>query len=486
MAKMLLLSPPFVPHYMRNARCDYVSIAQANYYPLWLSYAGALLEKYGHTVRLIDAPAARLSHDETLELIQDFQPDWAVVYASTKSQANDVQFGERIKGKTNARLVYVGPFVSINPATLLEQSEAIDAAIIREFDYPVVELADGWEFAQIKNLFYRVNGEIRQNPIRPPLSTTELDEFPFVTAFYKRHLNIWNYKVPQQRYPFVDLLTGRGCAWGRCTFCLWVHTHVPGPTYNLRSIENVIAEFRFVKEEMPEIREIFVQDDMLTNERAVELSQGLLEAGITIPWTCYSKANLEYDVLKLMKQAGCRLIHVGYESLNLTVLKNIKKGASPRQYETFTANALKAGLEIHGDFLMGAPGETRESMRATLDWAKKSGITTAQFEIINTYPTLPLYEQLKSQNALEDDEPSYPDLSHEEIRSFAKRAFAEFYFRPRYLKKILLNPWDYFFTKLGSIGAICKSIFIQRWKMGGGWGQAFAKTPVPSQVSQEK
>ncbi|RMF92945.1 MAG: radical SAM protein [Nitrospinota bacterium] len=483
MARMLLLSPPYVRNYMRNARCDYVSISQANYYPLWLAYAGALLEKRGHTVQLIDAPVLRLSHEETLDLVREFQPDWTVVYASTKSQDNDIRFGEMVKQETGSRLVYVGPFVSIDPAAVLAQSEAIDAAVIREFDYPLVELADGWEFSQIKNLFYRLDGQIVHNEIRPLLGTAELDEIPFVTAFYKRHLNIWDYKVPQQLYPFVDLLTGRGCAWGRCTFCLWVHTFVPGPVYNLRSIDNVIAEFRFVVEEMPEVKEIFVQDDMLTNERARELSQGLLEAGIRIPWTCYAKANLDAEVLRLMKRAGCRMIHVGYESLNRTVLKNIKKGASPRQYETFTRNALEAGLEIHGDFLLGAPGETRESMRETLRWAKRSGITTAQFEIINTYPTLPLYEQLKQEQALEDDEPSYPHLSREEIRAFAKRAFAEFYFRPHYLKKVLTHPRDYFLTKLGPIGEMCKSIFFRRWKMGGGWTKAISARPADPATS---
>jgi radical SAM superfamily enzyme YgiQ (UPF0313 family) len=461
--KVLLLSPPYVAEYMRNARCDYVGLSTSQWYPIWLSYCGALLEREGHPVRLIDAPAYGLDRKATTKAAQEFSPDLIVVYSSTKSEKNDIEFATSLKALTGARLVFVGPFVSILPEEILRQGPEVDFAIKGEFDFPVLELAEGREPEGIKNLFFRRDGEIKQNPLRNLLSTAELDSLPFVTDFYRRHLDLKKYKVPQELFPFVDLFTGRGCCYGQCTFCLWPHSFIRGAVYNKRSIDNVLDELEFVKEHIPQAKEVFIQDDTLPGERARELSEGILSRGLEMVWSCYARANMDYQTLALMKRAGCRNLHIGYESASNQVLKNIKKGISRERMTRFTEDAKRAGLRVHGDFLVGLNGETQESIKQTIRWAKELDPHTAQFSILNIYPATPFYEYLSEHGFIEDGEPSYPHLTSEELRRWAKRGYAEFYLNGRYIKRILRQPQVYLFGQFRPIWRMVSSIFWRRW-----------------------
>ncbi len=461
--RVLLLSPPYLPEYMRNARCDYISLSHTQWYPIWLSYCGALLEKHGHEVRIIDGPASNLSREAAMRESVAFRPEWTVVYSSTKSEASDISFAERLKELTESRLVFVGPFVSINPSEILENSARTDCAVKGEFDFPVLELVSGMSFTEIRNLCYTEDGKIVQNELRPLLTRDKLDGFPFVTDFYRRHLNLRNYQVPQELFPFVDLFTGRGCAWGVCNFCLWVHSFIPGRAYNTRSIENVIEELRYIKKEVKEAREVFIQDDTLPGERAIELSQAILEAGLDMTWSCYLRGEADFETLKLMKKAGCRTVHVGFESSNNGIIKRAGKGLTAETMAKFTEDANRAGLLVHGDFIFGFPGETRETIKETIRWAKGLNLFTAQFSLINLYPKMPLYEYLKRNNFLEDGEPSYPHLSSGEIRKLAKQAYGEYYLSWQYLRGVLRHPRERFFSQLHPIYDMFKAIFIKRW-----------------------
>jgi radical SAM superfamily enzyme YgiQ (UPF0313 family) len=448
---------------MRNARCDYVGISNTQWYPIWLSYCGALLEEHGHDVKLVDAPAAGLDHEQALTECVAFAPDWLVVYSSTKSQASDIAFASRVKAAVECKVVFVGPFVSIDPEAIVQGTSVVDCVIRGEFDFPMLELVDGQSYDKVRNLVYRKNGTIVANDVRPLLSQQELDSFPWVTDFYRRHLDLRRYQVPQELYPFVDLFTGRGCAWGLCTFCLWVHSFIPGRVYNTRSIENVIGEVDFVEREIPQAKEIFIQDDMFPPERAREFSEALLAEGLDVTWGCYLKGNVDYKTLQLMKKAGCRTVHVGYESASPAILKNIRKGITVEQMTRFTQDAARAGLLVHGDFVFGLPGETEESIVETIAWAKSLELTTAQFSLMNPYPTTPYYTFLAEHDYLRDGEPSYPHLSNEDIRHWAKRAYAEFYFRWRYMKDALLHPYERIISQRQAIWEMIKHIFWKRW-----------------------
>jgi len=461
--KILLLSPPYVPEYMRNARCDFVSLSKTQWYPLWLGYCGAVLEKHGHEIKFIDAPSYGYGHRETEDMVLSYRPDFLVIYSGRLSEDNDIEFGERLVEKLGIEAVFVGPYASINPEGLLRKTKKIKYAVKGEFEYPMLELIEGKHPAEIQNLLYKEGEEIKINKERPLLSRKELDAIPFVTAFYKKHLDLKKYKAPSEYHPFIDLMTGRGCAWGRCTYCLWVYTFIPGGAYNTRSIENVIDEFRFIKKELPDVRSVMIQDDTFTEERAFEFSDALIKAGIKLPWSCYSRGNMKYETLKIMKAAGCRNLHVGYESAGKEVLTRIKKGVTKEKMTTFTLDAKRAVLRIHGDFAIGFPEETMESVKETIKWACELRPHTAQFQLMIPFPGTPFYDELKAKGWLKSGFPDYPDLPTEEMEVMAKYAYRKFYISIPFLKQAILHPYETVFSRLKTYYRAIPAIFWKKY-----------------------
>jgi len=457
--KVLLLSAPYLKNYMRNARCDFVSLSGTQWYPLLLGYCGSWLQRCGHEVMLIDAPAYNYSFNETETIVLTFKPDWIVLYTGRLSEDNDIDFAERLKSIANSEIVIVGPYASINPMSTLCKTKTIKYLITGEFEHPVQELIEGKSKQEIANLFYKDNGEIKQNPERPYLNTSQLDAIPFVSAFFKSQLDLYKYRTPSEPYPFIDLLTGRGCKWGRCTYCLWVNTYIKGQVYNIRSIENVIEEFRYISKAMPEVKSVMIQDDTFTEERAREFSEAVLLSGIKIRWSCYARANLSYETMKLMKEAGCLNLHVGYESADNEILKKIKKGIKEEQMTRFTEEAKKAGLRIHGDFAIGFPDETKETALKTIDWACRIRPHTAQFQIMIPFPSTPFYNELVARGYFDGQRLNYPHLSHEELEVMSKRAYKRFYISLPYIIEVLKNPKELLFSKLKTYKEAISAIF---------------------------
>jgi radical SAM superfamily enzyme YgiQ (UPF0313 family) len=258
--KVYLLNPPFVKNFIRSSRWARTAFAGSNWYPIFLAYATGLLEKHGHNARLVDALVDGWSHEEVIKDVIRFSPEMVVLYTSLPSLDNEINLAERIKREIDTYIVFVGPWCSINPEQVLGNAKAVDAIVRREFEYPVLNLAEGMATEKIKGLTWKKDGEIAHNDDGEFMTSKQLDEFPFVTDVYNRHLNIKNYIQSSLKRPFVDIFTGRGCAWGKCTFCLWPHTIHRGAKYRTRSIENVIEELKFVSEKMPFVKEIFIQD----------------------------------------------------------------------------------------------------------------------------------------------------------------------------------------------------------------------------------
>lgn len=439
--RVLLLMPPHVPGFSRNARWEGVQISGSWWYPIYLAYCTALLEKEKHETKLVDAPASRLSHQETFRIAKEFSPELTVLNFSIKSIDNDLKVAERICELTGSEIILVGPSAFLDSAETLKKSPSINFLAKGEYDFTVLDLANKVPLEQIKGLFWKNSrGEGIENPPREPVTGEQLDVFPFVTDVYRRHLNIRNYRQSCHPYPYVDLFTGRGCAWGKCTFCFWPHTINKGVGYRTRKIENVIEELRFVKEEMPYIKEVYIQDDTLPKERAIELSEAILDNKLKIRWSCYSRATLDLQTMELMKKAGCHILEVGFESHSPEILRNIKKGITVSGAEKFVKNARKAGLEIIGAFITGLPGETVETIKETTEWARKLPCLRYTIEIARPYPGTPLYQWLEEHGCLNDERPNYPHLSTEDIYRWNKWSLNRIFFSPNYLFRILTRP----------------------------------------------
>jgi radical SAM superfamily enzyme YgiQ (UPF0313 family) len=451
---------------MRNARCDFVSLSATQWFPILLGYCGAYLEKKGHEVMLIDSPASNINHKKTFSIVKEFQPDLLVLYTGFMSKDNDLEFGDFLVKELACDAVIVGPYASIDPQATIVGAKLINKLIMGEFECAVAELADRENIATIRNLLYKENGKIIQNPMRPYLTRSELDAIPFVSCFFSNHVNIYNYKTPSELYPFMDIMTGRGCKWGLCTFCLWVHTYVKGMTYNTRSISNVIEEFKFIEKDLPQIRSVMIQDDTFTEERAIEFCEAKIRSKVKLPWSCYARANMSYDVLRMMKQASCRNLHVGYESGDPEVLKRIKKGLTVERMTKFTMDAKRASINIHGDFAMGFPGETPEGARKTIEWACRLDLDTAQFQIMIPFPGTEFYKEMQSNGWLNSEgKPDMPQFTNSQIRRMAKEAYRKFYLSKRHFLKCVSHPYLNVLSRIKTIKYAIPAMFWKKWNV---------------------
>jgi radical SAM superfamily enzyme YgiQ (UPF0313 family) len=293
------------------------------------------------------------------------------------------------------------------------------------------------------------------NDARPILEN--MDELPFVAPVYKRDLKIENYFSGYLKHPYVSIYTGRGCR-SKCTFCLWPQT-VGGHRYRTRSVENVIAEVKWIRDNMPEVKEIMFDDDTFTDfkPRAEEIARGLGKLGVT--WSCNAKANVPYATLKVMKENGLRLLLVGYESGDDQILLNIKKGLRTDIARRFSEDCRKLNIKIHGTFILGLPGETHETIEKTIEYAKEINPHTIQVSLAAPYPGTTLHKQAIENGWLKENKVinlvsstgvqlaaiSYPHLSSEEIYHSVEEFYKRFYFRPSKIWEILremLVSWE--------------------------------------------
>jgi hopanoid biosynthesis associated radical SAM protein HpnJ len=421
------------------------------WYPTWLAQPAAMVPGS----RLLDAPADDLSVEQTLAIARDYE--LVIMHTSTPSFPMDAKFAELLKQRQPATLVgMVGAKVAVDAEGSLLASEAIDFVAREEFDFTCKEIADGMPLDQVLGISYRQpDGTITHNEARPMIE--DMDALPFVAPVYRRDLNIRNYFIGYLNYPYVSLYTGRGCR-SKCTFCLWPQT-VGGHRYRTRSPENVIEEVRWIKENMPEVKEIMFDDDTFTDfkPRAEEIARGLGKLGVS--WSCNAKANVPYSTLKIMKENGLRLLLVGYESGDDQILLNIKKGLRTDIARRFSEDCRKLGITVHGTFILGLPGETQETIAKSIAFAKEINPHTIQVSLAAPYPGTRLHQQalengwippnkvinLVNDKGVQLATISYPHLSSEEIYHGVERFYKSFYFRPAKIWEIvseMLHSWD--------------------------------------------
>lgn len=421
------------------------------WYPTWLAQPAALVPES----RVLDAPADDLSVEDTLNIAQGY--DLVIIHTSTPSFPTDAKFAELLKARRADILIgMVGAKVAVEPTPSLQASAAIDFVAREEFDYTCKEVAEGLPLEDIRGLSYKLaDGSVKHNP--PRATIEDMDGLPFVAPIYRRDLNINNYFIGYLKHPYVSFYTGRGCR-SRCTFCLWPQT-VGGHRYRVRSTENVLAEVKWIKENMPEVKEIMFDDDTFTDfkQRVEEIAVGLGKLGVT--WSCNAKANVPYKTLKIMKDNGLRLLLVGYESGDDQILLNIKKGLRTDIARRFTEDCRKLGIIIHGTFILGLPGETKETIEKTIRFAKEINPHTIQVSLAAPYPGTELYRQAVENGWLQENEAtnlvsdtgvqlaliSYPHLSKEDIYHSVEVFYKRFYFRPSKIWEIvreMLMSWD--------------------------------------------
>jgi anaerobic magnesium-protoporphyrin IX monomethyl ester cyclase len=449
--KFILLNPPFFAKYSRFSRSPAVTKSGTIYFPIWHAYAAGVLEKAGHEVKLIDAPADSLSREDCYKIIKEFRTDICVLYTSTPSIYNDIEIGAHIKNLLpDCFVVLTGPHVSALPEETLKLDNRIDAIARKEYDFTLVDLASalssGRELTDVTGITFRKDKDIISTPDRPFIE--DLDSIPFVSEIYKRHLNIKNYFYAHCRYPVISIFSSRGCN-GACNYCVYPQ-QMFGRKRRQRSPENIVAEFQYIEKELPQVKEVLIDDDNFSfeQEHTLRFCELMIKNNIKIPWTVECRASLKYETMVMMKKAGCRLIVVGFESADDVVLKNMKKGMTYERMKNFVKDAKKAKIMIHSCFMAGNMGETKDTLMKSLQFAKEINADTCQFFPLMVYPGTEAYEwadknkflatkdfsKWLTKDGLHNCVINTPDLSSDDLVNFCDYARKKYYLSAGYLR----------------------------------------------------
>ena len=410
------------------------------WFPTWLAQAAAMVPGS----KIIDAPPHNLSFKDIEEDVKSH--DFIVIHTSTPSFRSDCKTAAMIRAlNPTARIGFIGAKVAVEPQESLQACPAIDFVCRNEYEFTIQELANGNDWSTIKGLSYRdKDGKIVHNEEREILM--DMDKLPSVLPLYKQ-LNVEKYFGGYLKHPYMSWYTGRGCK-SRCTFCLWPQT-IGGHKYRYRSIPKVIEEVKYLQKEFPQVKEIFFDDDTLTDDHAhVEaLAKELGKLGVV--WSCNAKANVPRKTLEVLKANGLRLLLVGYESGNQKILHNIKKGLLVEVAKRFSKDCHELGIVVHGTFILGLPGETRETIQETLQFAKEVNPHTIQVSLAAPYTGKFLYKQAKENGWFAEDTDlltedgtqiaplNYPHLGHTEIFESVEDFYKKFYFRPSKIASIV-------------------------------------------------
>jgi anaerobic magnesium-protoporphyrin IX monomethyl ester cyclase len=436
--RVLLVSPTFKEMYK-----ELKSVA-TDYPPLGLAYLGAVLEKEGCEVKIIDMSVLRVTPERLLAIIERFCPELIGISLTTPLAETVYRLVARIKANFDIPVILGGAHPTSNPAECLEKGA--DIVVRGEGEETIAELIHKLDRLEVvKGISYKKDGKFFHNDARPPIQ--DLDRLPFPA----RHL------LPLKKYDFVDaknkpvgtIMTSRGCPFG----CVYCNKNIFGLKFRARSPENVLSEI----EEMVRkynVREIHIEDDVfsLNKERAMKIFDGIIQKRLRVTILIGNGVrvdSVDFELLKKMKQAGLYSISFGVESGSQEILDGICKGIKLDQARRAFKMSKKLGLETWGFFMLGLPGDTKKTMQMTIDFAKELDPDVAKFFITIPLPGTKLYNKLLEEgrmrvkgwsdfNFYEKPIFAHENLDSETIVAYHKKAFREFYFRP---KKILQEIW---------------------------------------------
>jgi radical SAM superfamily enzyme YgiQ (UPF0313 family) len=427
-----------------------------------LAYLAANLGAAGHEVVAYDAIASNLSEAEIIRLMQGFEPDLALFNTTTPSIANDLRFARKFKTMLpDCFLALFGTHITATHREIMDANPFIDAAIRCEPEWTAQELAEALMKRKSKNEPMDVAGcTIRaRETIRecsPRNFSTDLDSLPFPAW---EHFPIREYLHPVFNKPYLMVNTSRGCVH-QCIFC--VAHQFYGRKVRYRSVESVITEIRDHVLGRFGVRHIWFYADDFTRDPAYvkALCRAIIKEKLNVVWWTNTRVDKrDEEMFRLMKQAGCHMLSIGGESADPDILKRIRKATKPEDIRETVRMLRRVGINSLVYFLIGLPGETRKSIRTTIEFAKSVNPDYVEFYPATPYPGTEFHETAAREGMIEtQDFEKYmcggsefvvkiPGVEKGELESILRNAFREFYFRPTYLwifLKRIMHPMEFF------------------------------------------
>ncbi|HHT9113657.1 MAG TPA: B12-binding domain-containing radical SAM protein [Candidatus Wunengus sp. YC65] len=442
MKKVLFFNPPGDKIYLRQYYCSQTSKANYIYHLVDFNILGGIL--HGHfDIEYLDAIVSNYNLKTCLDKISKIDIDYIIFLTGHVSCDSDFKIMEMIKVLKNVPIIAIGDVVLSKAEELLLENQFLDAAIMDFTSPDILDYLKG-NLGKVSTMFYKRGRDL----IRP---LTKEHNRIFSIPIPRHDLGIqFNYRHPfVKRYPFVTVLTDYGCPF-KCTFCIYATFK-----YKYRSVSEVIEELKYIKE--LNIRDVFFLDQTFGSirTRCIDLCRGMLENNLNFDWFCFSRVDvLDYDLLYLMKRAGCHTIMFGVESANSNLLKAYNKGYDHEKIKDTFKTAQRLGIKTMGTFILGLPEEDKESILKTIEFSKELNCDYASFNFAVPREGTELRRKAIEKGLITEDNQKMDQsgsfitldtttLTKEEIIKLRKKAYRSFYLRPVYL-----------FKRLTSIGSI--------------------------------
>jgi len=443
------------------------------YPPLGLMYIAAMLEKNGYMVRLLDVDAENFKDYNIIQLVKKMSPAFVGISATTPTFDSALKTARLIKQFSPCRIVMGGIHPTIDPQGVISNRE-VDAVVIGEGENTVVEIVRAFESRNgnldgIKGVWYKKNGKIVKNPPRELIE--DLDTIPFPARHLLKRPDAY-FPADAIKPPVTTLITTRGCPFN-CIFCCT--KKIFGRKVRMRKPDKIIDEIKYCIEKFG-IHEFHIADDCFTisKSRTLEFCEKVKKLKTKVRFIFFNglRADLvDKDILLAFKSIGVKDVGYGVESGNPEILKNLKKGLTlDKVYEAFNLSR-ELGFSTWAFFMIGAPGETKKTVRDTLRVAKKLDPDFVKFLILKPYPGTEVYNQLEEDGFIIDKNwhhygvYTFPvhrvkNLDSTQIQKLQNWLYRSYYMRPKIILKHLFR-----IRSLSQLWYNFKAAIFIFWKM---------------------
>lgn len=419
--------------------------------PLGLGYLAAYVKDNGHDVVVKDM---EVEPDKLEEFLIEESPQCVGISVQTLLYPLAQDVIKRVRKTLNStKIVVGGPHVSAVKSEMLKDNPEVDIAVYGEGEITFLEVINGVKLNQeIPGICYRLDDEIKMNPPREFIK--DLDSLPY-PAWHLFPISKYRIHPPYGRTQhFMNVITSRGCPY-RCAYC----SKNFGNTYRKMSPERVVSEIDLLVR-MYGVKEIHFYDDDFTidQKRASEICDKIIEKGLDISWSCTTRVDLvSFELLKKMKKSGCWLISFGVESGNQQILNTIRKGYTLNQVRDAFKWTKQVGIKTVGFFMLGLPGETKETIKESIKLAKEIKADYTGWAITTIYPGTDIINIYRENGARIYPAPAETlawmpkqgnnkyalfaeeNLTHKEMSTELKKIRDMFYFNPRFILKEIMQ-----------------------------------------------
>ncbi len=418
--------------------------------PLGIAYLGAVAEKAGHKVEVIDCQAEKLTYETFRERIVKTPSDIIGITATTllyKSAMKLITIAK--EAQPQAVTLLGGSHGTFWDENALKEYPSLDIVVRKEGELTLIELVEKLEsqssLSNVLGITYRDEDKIIRNADRPFIE--DLNSLPFPAHHLLPLENLkHNGKI------LFPLVSSRGCVFW-CDFCSTVRMF--GRGYRMRSAKNVVDEMQMVHEKYG-VDQVTFYDDAFSvdRDRVVKICEELHARKLKIMWDCGTRVDMvDKELMQTMKNAGCIAVWLGVESGSEAMLSAMNKKIKLEQTRLAYKTAQQVGLITIANVVLGFPGETEQTAKETVRFLKQLNPDDVGFYIATPYPGTPMYEQVIKNGWLRVTDfdkfdtagPTFetPQLSMEKLAKIRYKAYQDFYLRPTYVLKMMRKGGTY-------------------------------------------